>query len=365
MTIGKDYVISNSGVVKTVVRDEAHPYGVMDVDKITPGVPAILLFGGEYSHMKQSANHYIKNIKTVLNQANVDIPDIYSAYYEFGSWYPNIERRELFRAAGRKLTEKIHPNAVEFRKKKLARMNENEPTPAYIANLYNILIRPLMVDDNGNARSLAEIKQNMRMIRVYAYSHGAAVVYRLGQMAKQELKSMNLKTAEIQNILNNIVVIQFGPVAPLENPNFTTISFISGNDTMSDGHNNFSDYMYDNAENLYPAYFPQNGAHVFIAGKISDRFDGDGNSREHDDSGLVQTDHLTDDGVILFNAARNALANAVKSATDGNISVNIPDLVAGDGVDFQEMEQNGKLFYEKMLNRLRAQKQIPVPDYQK
>ncbi|MBE6462040.1 MAG: hypothetical protein E7006_04350 [Alphaproteobacteria bacterium] len=357
----KEYIFSNAGLIKSVERSAEHPYAVKEVDTIDVGKPTLVLFGGEYTYVPQSANHYIKQMKSVLEISDINIADIdiYSVYYEFGSRHADVERTELFRAAGRKIKEQGHKNAIQFRHEKSQLMKQNEPTPKYIEKLYLSIIQPLIVSSDGVLLDKKTITDNLKKLRMYGYSHGAAAIYMLGQYAQNELKRLGFKAAEIHQMLQNVIVIQFGPVSPLEHPAFKTLSFMSGADTRVDGFNKFSEYMYDNAENLYPAYFNQLGTHLFIAGKLSERFDS-----EHNDDGLLNERNLTEDGKLIFNAERYAINNAVRSAIESS-TPDIKTLVSGPGVDFDEMKSNGEIFYDRMVSRLRAQKQNLKSDYQK
>ena len=350
-----EYIVSNAGLVKSVERTDEHPYGVKEVEHVDADKPILVLFGGEYTIGHHAANHYIKQMKVILDasEINLDDIDIYSVFYQFGSRHADTERSELFLAAGRKLQPKPHPNAEELHQKRRKRIQENEPEPKYIEKLYNAIMKPLIFGKDG--APLDKIIQNFSKLRFYGYSHGAAAIYMLGKYTKKELQKLGVVSAEITKLMQSVIAIQFGPVAPLEHPEFKTLSFMSGGDTRVDGFNNFSEYMYENAENLYPSYFHILGADMFVVGKISERFDG-----EHNDEGITSEKNLTEDGKLLFNALRNAIYNATHS-TDTDVN----KLVAGTGVNFQNMKYNGDVFYNRMLNRLRGQKQIPTPDYQK
>ncbi len=361
--MNQDYRTSDARIIKAVPKTAENPYGIIDVDSVTVGTPAIIALGGEFTYTQQAANHYISQIRQILTKHHIDGADIYSVYYNFGSRYADLERQEIFRAASRKIKEAEHPNAREFRRNKIAQMQENEPNPIYVQKLYNMIIKPMIFNENGVVRPIAEIAENTNKLRMYAYSHGAAVIYAMGKIATTEMKQSGIAPSDAKKLLKNIVVIQFGPVAPLEHPVFTTLSFASGSDTMSDGHNNFSEYMYENAENLYPGYFSQLGTHVFIAGKINERYD-----KEHDDSGVVSDDGLTEDGQVLFSLERNAIVNVMRATVQNRPTPSVQEMVSGHGVDFEELKHNGNVFYDRMVKRLRAQKnqkQIPEPDYQK
>lgn len=351
-----EYIFSNAGLIKSVERTDEHPYGVKEVEHLDTDKPMLVLFGGEYTIGHHAANHYIKQIKSVFEPYGVGDINIYSVYYEFGSRHADIERIDLFRTAGRRVEQKhLHPNAIKMRQEKLKIMKQNEPHPEYIAKLYRAIIKPLITNPDGTLLDTQTIAQNFSKLRLYGYSHGAAAIYMLGQHTKKELQKLGFASAEITKLTQSVIAIQFGPVAPLEHPEFKTLSFMSGGDTRVDGFNKFSEYMYENAENLYPSYFHILGADMFVVGKISERFDG-----EHNDEGMTSEKNLTEDGKLLFNALRNAIYNATHSN-----NTDVAKLVAGPGINFQEMKYNGDVFYDRMLNRLRGQKQIPTPDYQK
>ena len=330
MTI--EYKPSDAHIVKAVPVSDDAPYGVKEVQAITPNRPSLVVFGGELTDCARHANHYVKQMHQILDEHNMSGVDVYSVYYDFGSRDSNLERRMLFRNAGRRLAK------LDDEEKIVLHMRETEATPKYIEKLYKILCEPLLAQNATN---------NASKLRFYAHSHGAAAIYMLGKYMARQMQKNGFSATEINTIQKNIVAIQHGPIAPLENPNFMTLSFASASDTRMDMHNIFSKYVYLNAENLYPSYFNQCGMHLFVGGQLKNNFRG-----EHDNTGMLKSEKelLTSDGEVILAAERNAIINSLKAAKNNQPTPTVSQMVSGNGVDFQEMKSNGEWFYQTMLN---------------
>ena len=295
-----EYKPSNAHIIKSVPKTPENEYGVISVDAIDPTRPLIVVFGGELTGIPRYANHYIKQMKSVLRNAGISDVDIYSIYYDFGSRDTESERVQLFRAAGHKIRN-LSRNIKEI-DSNIAHMSETEPVPNYIKVLGNILLNPILVSGANGTRVPAEIAaKRASNVRFYAHSHGAAAITILGNYMADMMKKMGYNPKEIKQIQKNIVVIQHGPITPLEHPRFTTLSFASASDTKMNLHNKFSDYASENSFDLYPSYFSHGGANLFATGEISTKL-----AKEHDNDGLTNPENLTEDGQIIMAAQRNA-----------------------------------------------------------
>ncbi len=352
------YKPSSVHIIKSVPKSETNEFGVVDVEAIDPTKPLIVAFGGELTNIPRYANHYIKQIKHVLNTAGIFGTDIYSIYYDFGSRDTESERIQLFRAAGHKIRNLS--NNIETIDANIAHMQAAEPTPIYIQQLGSILLTPMLASGAEGTRVSADIiAKRASNVRFYAHSHGAVAITMFGDYMYDKMKQLGYTAKEIKQVQQNIIVIQHGPITPLEHPRFTTLSFASASDTKMNLHNKFSEYTADNYFDLLPAYFPQGGAHLFAAGEISTSI-----AKEHDNDGLVNTEQLTEDGQIIFAAERNAIVNSIRMA--GHTAPDVRELVSGDGVNFDILTANGEWFYKNMISDIKSQpKQIPTHDYQK
>lgn len=352
-----EYKVSNAYVLKSVPKSDDAPYGVIPADTIDVNRPTIIALSGELTDNPRFANHYIKQLKQVLANGGVDNATIYSVYYDFGSRDTTSERAKLFQRACHRIRNMSQDiNTINA---KIKMMDENEPSPKYIEQLYNILLAPILATDGTDTRpDINTVAQRASYIRFYAHSHGAAVATMLGKIMAKEMSKMGYKISEIRAVQQNIIVIQHGPITPLERPNFTTLSFASASDTKVNLHNRLHEYAYDNSFDLYPSYFGRAGAHIFTAGSLSNIL-----TKEHDNDGLVNDDILSEDGQIIFSAQRNAIVNSMRMA--GQPTPDISNLVSGPGVDFKELQSNGKWFYQLMMKDIKSQtQQNPAHDYQ-
>ena len=351
----KEYVPSDVMLVKAVDKSFEHPYGVMEVDTVVPGKPAMVILGGDLTSLPRHANYYTKEIRSVLKAAQLDKIDVYALYYKFGSRNSYVERINMFERAGRKIRVLDVDDDIFFMRSD--HMRKTEPCALYLDKLYDAIIRPII------SKNPDEIRKNAQMLRFYTHSHGGFVVRELAMRMKRQLHKMKMDDDVIKDIQQQIIAIQHAPIAPLEEPDFTTLTFASASDTAMNMHNHFSNYIQDNACDIYPSYIKTGKTHLFIVGQTKECFHG-----EHDVRGLNVNDEdlLTPDGKILFHTERNAIVNAMRIALQKQNIPPVRDLVAGHGTDFDTMQENGKSLYKRMVRDIRIQmQQNPKHGYQK
>ena len=177
------------------------------------------------------------------------------------------------------------------------------------------------------------------------------------------LISLGYNKEEANKIQSEVLVIQHSPTAPLTKQKFTALSFASAEDTMIQDHSNlFTNWLHENSADIVPSFFGEELGNLFIAGHLQEQ-----PFKEHLNSGLTEGERkispLTSDGTIIFNAERNAIIRAVKKSQQNQTINSVKDLTDGDGVDFDELKENGERLYKIMLRDLRQQNL--KHDYQK
>lgn len=304
----------------------------VSVYEIPVGKPVLVILGGALTTTDAKAYGYIDHISKKIPQTTG--VDIYSAVYQFESVDPMLVKIQTFRRAGRKIM--LDANAIIARKKEqqLQEINANEPTPGYVEDLYDAIIRPRIIRGNPQATL-----KNMRDLVIYSHCHGAIVVGLLGEMAVANMQQAGFSPAETKEILANTVVIQHNPTAPLENHVFTTLNFASATDDTLDYHDKFSKQVLGRKD-IEPMFMGDDYANLFLASKLNK----DTHGSEHGFSiGYQQTDDaLTDQGKVLFAAQRNALGNALNRAKEQQSLLSPEDMIKGDNVNFAEMLNKAK-----------------------
>ena len=297
---------------------------------------ALVILGGGVTTDEKRAAGYIEHIAPVLKSADIKDVNIYSTVYSFGSLDSDLLKINLFRRAGRKVK-----NTAAQQELKLKQINENEPTPEYVLDLYDELIEPRIVVGN-----VAATIKNMRNLIFYNHCHGAVALRLLADVTYAELKNANFDDASIANILKSIVAIQHNPVGPLENAHTTNVNFLSASDDVLEYHNAFSKHVMGK-HNLELSFFGELYGNVFVAGQLKAQ-----KGSEHGFSDGYKSESnvlLTENGKNLFRAEQNAIKNAVV-ATQNNTNVpSIKQLVSGDGVDFSAIKSNGDKITDAMM----------------
>lgn len=344
--------ISSIRIIKLVPKSETAPYGCVNVNTVPIDIPVMVAVGGELTTTDKDANFYAKQLQKLFKEADVTGIDIYSIAYNFGEIKSSLERAEAFRKASRRLNEKaLKPELETFIKD----VRSKEPVSNYIKQIFNIFLAPRIINTSGERLDITTAINNLRKIKFYAHCHGASALWQTANYMRETMRTIGYSPDEISKIQKEVLVIQHSPLAPLNNKNFTTISFASAEDTMMLEHNNlFSDWIYENSQDVVPCFFDKKRGNIFIAGHLQNTV-----FKEHDSKGFLlsekESSTLTSDGKIIFGAERNALINSAKAAVSGKPTTSIKKLTNGNGIDFDQLKQNGDFIYRVMLNDLRQQ----------
>lgn len=325
------YVPSRSCLIRLMPNNMGYSMvGNIPLDKV-----ALVILGGSVTTDEKRASGYIEHIEPVLKNSNIKDVNIYSAVYSFGSLDSDLLKINLFRRAGRKIK-----NAIQ-QEQKLNQINENEPVPEYVLDLYDEIIEPRIVIGD-----VATTILNMRSLIFYNHCHGAVALRLLSEVTHKELKNAGFDDKSVSAILKSIVAIQHNPVGPLETPEVTTINFLSASDDVLEYHNPFSDHVMG-VHNLEPSFFGETYGNVFVAGKLNIH-----QGAEHGFSDGYKSDsrmRLTQNGQIIFRAEQNALRNVIIAAQDKAPIPNIEQCVSDDIVDFNAMKSSGDKLSSAMM----------------
>ncbi len=346
-----DYQPSAAGLIRHNPDEMPYPMNFKHADNIPASRPAFVAIGGDRTDRTQFANYYAAILSAILSDNNIDGISIYSIVYDFGSFNSSLNRAHIFRTAGRRnvaLAKEKHINRCH--EKALQNMLKSEPTPGYIRDVYNMVLRPRVMC-SGHALSTDDAIKNIRKLKLFTHCHGAATTHQLAAYMLQQMLHAGFSTRDIHKIQKNLLVIQHSPAAPLENPYFTTVSFASATDTMMMHHNAFSKHILDNSENIMPAYFDILNGNIFTAGQLTNNV-----FYEHSPDGLIYHDEtLTADGKTIFAAERNAIIRAARHCASGGDLPTVSELVSDDTINFEHMRRVGQMFYASMLKSARQQ----------
>lgn len=337
------YVPSHSCLIRLMPNNMGYSMvGNIPLDKV-----ALVILGGGVTTDEKRASGYIEHIAPVLKNSNIKDVNIYCAVYSFGSLDSDLLKINLFRRAGRKI------KSATQQEQKLSQINENEPVPEYVLDLYDEIIEPRIVIGD-----VATTIQNMRNLIFFNHCHGAVALRLLSEVMRTELKNAGFDDKSVSAILKSIIAIQHNPVGPLEKPGVTTINFLSASDDILEYHNLFSEHVMG-VHNLGPSFFGESYGNVFVAGKLNTR-----QGAEHGFSDGYKSDsvlRLTNNGQTIFRAEQNALKNAIIAAQNNAPIPNIEQLVSDDMVDFNAMKSSG----DKLSNAMTGISAMSKRDHQK
>lgn len=325
-----NFVGSGAHIIKQNQNSTGAGQHFLYADQIDINKPAVVIFGGALTTTEDKAFGYIEHLSNIIKDKSGI--DLYAAVYKFGTMDPMLVKANVFRRAGRKMALDMDANVARRKEQQLAEINDMEPTPGYIEDLYEIVIEERIIRGN-----VAQTARNFRNLIIYTHCHGAIVVNHMTDMAAQQMKDAGFDDNTIKQCLANVIVIQHNPTAPLENAKFTTLNFMSASDDTLNYLDAFSKKILGH-DDVKPAFMGTDYANVFVAGKLSKT-----NGSEHGFS--VGYKHngtdLTPNGQVIFSAEQNAINNAIKSVN--NPTLPTPEqLVSGTGVDIEQMRVNGR-----------------------
>ena len=330
-----NFVGSSAHIIKQSPTPTGNGRRFLYADKIDISKPAVVIFGGALTTTEDKAFGYIEHLSNIIkNKSGVDL---YAAVYKFGTVDPMLVKANVFRRAGRKMALDMDTNVARRKEQELAEINEIEPTPGYIEDLYEILIEGRIIRGN-----VAQTTRNLRNLIIYTHCHGAIVVNHLTDMAVQQMKDAGFDDNAIKQCLANVIVIQHNPTAPLENAKFTTLNFMSASDDTLNYLDTFSKNVLGH-DDIKPAFMGADYANVFVAGKLNKT-----NGSEHGFSVGYKNNgaDLTPNGQVIFSAEQNAINNAIDSISNPILPTE-EQLVSGEGVVVAQMRVNGHEIFSK------------------
>lgn len=341
------YNHSDIGIVQRIAKTPENPHGVKPAYYVPITKPAFLILGGSGTKIEKNANNYAARLEALLKENNISDINIYSVFYKFGSHRPFLDRINLFRRAGRKIT------LVDEEEQNMQIMMENEPEPEFIDKLFDIFIRPRIMNSDHGRLDFHIAMQNISKLKIFLHCYGSSVIKFLEEMTLSEMQKIGYKKSEIKSIMRNLLVIEHAPSAPIEKSAFTCLSFATAMDQVLNHYNLFHKYAKRLAKFIKPSYFPEPYGNFFLVGRT--KYDQE-NDAEHETAGLVNRERhlLTPDGEILFTAEANAIVNGLNATIAGEALPDIEELVSGNGINFAEMKANGEDFIKEMVSDLRS-----------
>ncbi|MDE5615452.1 MAG: hypothetical protein K2I81_01295 [Alphaproteobacteria bacterium] len=315
----------------------------MDISK-----PCVLILGGENTNSPIVANSYFRSIKETLNNNQITSNlNLYSVYYDFGSRNSNSDRFMLF---------------YKFRTpKQLAEINASyllsdlysyplyETSPKYINDIYQIAMHPRLYAKNGDILSPEQIEKNLRNMVIFAHCHGAYVARMLEQKMLQDPNIQKLLSQK-PKLLQNLLVINHAPFAPLENYQFTAISFCSASDTQACLYTKLDSQIKSAPNECAPAFFGAEFGNVMIADRLKHNIED-----EHSHIGL-RGSHFTDakltrSGKILFSTERNSLLKGVNAMIKDKAMPTIPQMLSTQYASYEDLKRKGMQLYRHFRTR--------------
>ena len=310
--------------------------------------PCILILGGENTNTLNWAHNYCISIaKTLYNNGIKSGLNMYSVYYKFRDRNSSLDRLNMFREF--RDTNQLLKYGNGLTMTDITYMNRSYPLsttyPNYIYDVLNFAFVPRMIGHNDQMLPPKKIKENFRNMIIYTHCHGTYVLRMIEKYLHQESNKYTYSLSDMSDIQKSIFAINHAPFAPLEQCNFSTVSFLSASDTQVSYYNELSYNMQNSPNTFQPAFFGQKFGNIMIANRIKEDI-----TKEHSQVGLSgdkRTEHtLTANGQILFATERNALLEGVRAMMTGKPIPEIPKLIRSPEkdieYDFNDFKKRGQ-----------------------
>lgn len=308
--------------------------------------PCILILGGENTNTQEWARNYCITIaKTLYLNGITGGLDIYSASYKLRDRNCGLDRLNLFREFRDTDTLLSYCNGLTMTDIKY--MNQSYPLsntyPNYIYDIINFAFIPRLIGRNDQMLSPRKISENFRNMIVFTHCHGTYVLRMIEKYLNQESNRFTYSLQDMRDIQKCIFAINHAPFAPLEQCNFSAVSFGSASDSQISYYNELSHYMHASPNKFKPAFFGPKFGNIMITSKIKTD-----PTKEHSQVGLSgdpRDEHaLTENGQILFAVERNALLAGTRAMLTGKPIPSIPKLICAPDkdFDFQELKKRGQ-----------------------
>ena len=321
--------------------------------------PCILILGGENTNMPRWAINYCLSIAKTLYRGDIKSGlNMYSVYYKHRDRNSSLDRINLFREF--RDTDQLLRYGNGLTMTEITYMNRSYPLsttyPNYIYDILNFAFIPRMLGHNDQMLHPKKIKENFRNMIIYTHCHGAYVLRMIEKYMLQESNKFTYSLPDMYDIQKNILAINHAPFAPLEQCNFSTVSFLSASDTQVGYYNELSYNMQQSPSAFQPAFFGPKFGNVMIANRVKEDI-----TQEHSQVGLSgdkSTEHtLTANGQILFAIERNALLEGVRAMMTGKPIPEIPKLIRSTEenleYDFSDLKKRGQKICQDLNMKMR------------
>lgn len=326
----------------------SNPLNQDHVTSMDLSTPCILVLGGENTNSVTWANNYCISIAKTLHLKGIKSGlNIYSVYYKTRDRNNDLDRLNLFREF--RDTNQLLSYGNGLTMTDITYMNRSyllsNTYPNYIHDILNFAFIPRMIGQYNQILQPKKISENFRKMIIYTHCHGTYVLRMIEKYLIQESNKFTYCLSDMYEIQKKLLVINHAPFAPLEQCNFSTVSFLSASDTQVNYYNELSYNMQKTPDLFQPAFFGPKFGNVMIANRIKKDI-----TKEHSQVGLsgdYKTEHtLTANGQILFAVERNALLEGTRAMLTNKPIPEISKLVRSSEAnlefDFSDLKKRGK-----------------------
>ena len=282
-----------------------------------------------YNSMLKKVNDFVKN-------ECGSKPRVVVAVSEFGDFHDRILARKALHY------EVSWPKHVQELKRSVSdKYYEETFNPKYIKDIFDEVIEPRILDDDGKRFSLDKALKNIRKVNIVSHCHGGYVAMQLETMLNKRMEELGYDMSEREKITQQLLVVAYNPDCPYVVSKAKFIGIVSSQDRCNKYNNYMREWLLMKPHYFGVGYMPKYWGRTLIGDMVSNQWGqvkeveevGDlfkskkGSVSEHGFLGYEVKQEMSDTGRLLQRFAGNILVNGVmNSLKQDEKFIEIPDI---------------------------------------
>ena len=278
-------------------------------------------YGGDKINLR-GYNSMLKKVDRFVKSEFGGKPRVVVACSEFGDFHD----RKLARKA---LHYKVSwPKHVEELKRSVSdKYYEETFNPKYIKDIFEEVIEPRILDDNGKRLKFDEALKNIRRVNIVSHCHGGYVAMVLETMMNKRMEELGYSLNERDKITQQLLILGYNPDCPYVVSKAKFIGIVSSQDRSNRYNNYMREWLLMKPHYFGVGYMPKRWGRTLIGdmvnsswgevkeiGEDADLFRPQKGVNEHEFIGFEPIEGMSKTGELLQKFSANVLYNGIDNS---------------------------------------------------